>query len=360
MRLGIANLPIMLAIMHFSFQEIIILTFFKVLLQGIISGTLFSYIAVFSLAGSFASTFSVYIFYSVLKKIRAENHVSFIGLCMLGSVASNLAQLACSKFIAFGQNTRFIAPVLLANGFFTGLALGIFMLVCQSKSVFFNYFLKSDMTGSYISQIQADNVLQSESSAKKTKDKNLKNIFKRFSAICILLLAFALPFFKNFKFVLTVTFCLLGCAEILRKGKVRLLPSFIIFVTFTLLSLLSPIGRIIISFGPVRLTQDSLIRSLTKACDLCAMVFASQSFFVLWQIKRSYPAKKSQNSADDSCSTRTNSIATIVETVKAFTEISSQIKKDKSNAQKSGFLIKFDEKLLEFYENLFEKHSHLI
>ncbi|MDO4507705.1 MAG: Gx transporter family protein, partial [Spirochaetales bacterium] len=50
-RLGLANLPIMLSFLCMTKKESTALIFLKVLLQGIISGTLFSYIFLFSLAG---------------------------------------------------------------------------------------------------------------------------------------------------------------------------------------------------------------------------------------------------------------------------------------------------------------------
>ena len=54
MRLGLANMPLVLALYVFGAKEILLLVLLKILGQGFITGTLFSYIFLFSAAGSFA------------------------------------------------------------------------------------------------------------------------------------------------------------------------------------------------------------------------------------------------------------------------------------------------------------------
>lgn len=132
LRLGLANLPVILALAVLNKKEICLLITFKVLAQGIFSGTLFSYIFIFSAAGSFASGLSMVLVYSLFK-----NHISAFGISLAGALANNCAQLLVARFLLFGENTRYIAPLLLITGFVTGSILGIFTEFFSSKSKWF-------------------------------------------------------------------------------------------------------------------------------------------------------------------------------------------------------------------------------
>ncbi|MFW6338510.1 MAG: Gx transporter family protein, partial [Alkalispirochaetaceae bacterium] len=58
-RLGLANLPIIVTLPFFKPKHTLLLVLLKVLGQGLINGTLASYVFFFSLAGSFASAFAM-------------------------------------------------------------------------------------------------------------------------------------------------------------------------------------------------------------------------------------------------------------------------------------------------------------
>ncbi|MDR0486770.1 MAG: Gx transporter family protein, partial [Treponema sp.] len=61
MRIGLANLPLLLALDIFSAKYFFLLAALKILGQGIIGGTFFSYVFLFSLAGTFSSAVLMYI-----------------------------------------------------------------------------------------------------------------------------------------------------------------------------------------------------------------------------------------------------------------------------------------------------------
>ena len=130
-RIGIANLPIMLALGIFPLRPLLLLAGIKVLGQAFITGALFSHIFLFSLAGAYASTLSMYL----LRRILGQKHLSYIGIGTTGAITSNIAQLALAQFFIFGSSARFIAPPFLAAGIITGIALGIFceLFVQNSK-----------------------------------------------------------------------------------------------------------------------------------------------------------------------------------------------------------------------------------
>ncbi|MBQ9281165.1 MAG: Gx transporter family protein [Treponema sp.] len=152
LRLGLANLPVLLALYLLPRRNILQLVLFKVVAQGIISGTLFSYVFLFSAAGSFSSALAMIILYELfgrrstteITNKRKLFSVSAIGISLFGSLASTFAQLAMARFILFGSNTKYIAPILFVSGLVTGLLLGIFAELFMQKSVWFSELEKSN------------------------------------------------------------------------------------------------------------------------------------------------------------------------------------------------------------------------
>jgi heptaprenyl diphosphate synthase len=122
MRIGIANLPLMLALDIFPFHVFLVLIAIKVLGQALITGTLFSYIFLFSLAGTFFSAVSMY----EIRHLLGRNRISFIGAGTAGAMISNMTQLALAWIFVFRNNVQYIAPPFLAAGVITGIVLGLF------------------------------------------------------------------------------------------------------------------------------------------------------------------------------------------------------------------------------------------
>jgi len=129
MRIGLANLPLMLALDIFPFPSFLILVCIKVLGQALITGTLFSYIFLFSLTGTFFSALLMWSLRRTLKK-----RISFIGIGTAGAMVSNAAQLALAYVFIFKENARYIAPPFLAVGLITGIVLGVFCEVFTRRS----------------------------------------------------------------------------------------------------------------------------------------------------------------------------------------------------------------------------------
>ena len=148
LRLGLANLPVILALFLLPSRKILLLVLFKVLAQGIISGTLFSYVFLFSSGGSFASALAMMGLYALCGNHRRNEtderklfSVSTVGITLFGSLASIFAQLFLARFILFGENAKYIAPILLVSGLITGLLLGIFAELFMQKSNWFKGLL---------------------------------------------------------------------------------------------------------------------------------------------------------------------------------------------------------------------------
>jgi heptaprenyl diphosphate synthase len=121
MRIGLANLPVLVSLVICRPRETLLLVVLKVLGQGMVNGTLFSYVFVFSAAGSLTSGMVMLGAYQALRR-----HLSLIGICMLGAMASNLVQILLACQIVFGRSAFLIGPPFLLLGVVSGFLLGWF------------------------------------------------------------------------------------------------------------------------------------------------------------------------------------------------------------------------------------------
>lgn len=121
LKLGLANLPVLVALTVMRPREVLTLVALKVVGQGIVQGTLFSYIVLFSAAGTLASAAVM-----LLLHHAAGRHISLVGVSIMGALASNLAQIAAARLIVFGESAWLIAPAFLITGTVSALLLGLF------------------------------------------------------------------------------------------------------------------------------------------------------------------------------------------------------------------------------------------
>ena len=121
MRLGIANLPILLAVDILPFRWFLALAAVKVIGMSLISGTLFSYVALFSLAGTMAAALVMW-----GARRAGGKFISQIGVSIAGAMVSNAVQILIARFLVFRETAWLIAPLFLGMGLATGAALGVF------------------------------------------------------------------------------------------------------------------------------------------------------------------------------------------------------------------------------------------
>jgi heptaprenyl diphosphate synthase len=133
MRIGLANLPVILAVDIFPFSSFLVLIGIKIFGQALITGTLFSYIFLFSTAGTFFSALLMF----ALRRIFGSSRITFVGIGVAGAMVSNAAQLALAQVFILKENMRYIAPLFLITGLVTGIALGIFCEVFSRRSRFY-------------------------------------------------------------------------------------------------------------------------------------------------------------------------------------------------------------------------------
>lgn len=311
MRLGLANLPVIFAVKSFRFRTVLLLVILKILLSSFISGTTFSYVFLFSAAGSLASGLAVYLLYLLLQRGGISRQMSNVGLCLAGALANNAAQILVARLAIFGRQAYVIAPLLLASGLVSALVLGIFANKFEEKST----FLRNVREGTGNSprpdaapQLDIDMNLPSgaederreplpENPASSPEDRargaaatvSTPHPARLATAAIALALMLVLPFAEPLQLKAALWLALLLLDEISRKGKVRLLPSAVMIASLTALALLSPTGKVLYTLGSFRITQGALEAGLCKGLVLTGMLFASQAIFASlrgWKLER--------------------------------------------------------------------------
>ena len=115
-KLGLANLIIVVALYKMSVKEAYILSVVRVVLAGFIFANLFSII--YSLAGGLLSL-------TVMAFLKKSKQFSIIGISMAGSVFHNVGQLIMAMIVLESFNIAYYFPVLLLSGVLTGILIGI-------------------------------------------------------------------------------------------------------------------------------------------------------------------------------------------------------------------------------------------
>lgn len=115
-KLGLANLIIVIALYRMKLSEVYLLSIVRVLLAGFIFGNYFSII--YSLAGGLLSL-------TVMALLRKKGGFSVIGVSIAGGVFHNIGQLIVASVIVETFSVMYYVPVLLIAGLVTGLLIGI-------------------------------------------------------------------------------------------------------------------------------------------------------------------------------------------------------------------------------------------
>ena len=115
-KLGLANLIIVIALYRMKLSEAYLLSIVRVLLAGFIFRNYLSII--YSLAGGILSL-------TVMALLRKKGGFSVIGVSIAGGVFHNIGQLIIASVIVETFSVMYYVPVLLIAGLVTGLLIGI-------------------------------------------------------------------------------------------------------------------------------------------------------------------------------------------------------------------------------------------
>lgn len=115
-KLGLANLIIVIALYKISIKETYLLSVGRILLSGFLFGNLFAIL--YSLTGGLFSL-------TVMTIFKRGNRFSIFGISMLGGVFHNVGQLIMAAIVLESFSIIYYLPVLLISGLFTGLLIGV-------------------------------------------------------------------------------------------------------------------------------------------------------------------------------------------------------------------------------------------
>ncbi len=119
-RLGLANAPILISLIILTPKNVLKLVLIKSIGGSLVTGTLFSWIFLYSLSGSLLAGVVMMLTYKILKQ-----HVSMVGISVIGALFNNLAQISIAT-IYLGHGAIYLGIPILISGLITGIVIGIF------------------------------------------------------------------------------------------------------------------------------------------------------------------------------------------------------------------------------------------
>lgn len=262
-RLGLANAVIMLAVDVLGFKSFLLLLLLKTFGQAVLSGTLLSYVFLFSIAGTYSAGLAMY----GIKKI-CGSHISYVGISCMGAFFSNLAQLLIAYFFVFGRAVFIFAPLVLTLGWITAVILGYSVLQFSLHSRWYKTYCTSSFVQSTSVLDAAD---KDDFSRGNTGGKLLtKQLLFKICAAAVLGIGTLAGniYIQLAVFLLSVGICALT------KLKIKLLPMFLFFISMIITSLFVPHGKLLGTALGLKITDGALLTG-------CQRFFAFENFVLL-------------------------------------------------------------------------------
>ena len=123
-KLGLANLVILIAICRMDFRHAFVINVARILLAGLLFSGVFGMI--YSFAGGILSIIVMYVLYRT-------KLFSLVGISMAGGVAHNLGQLLTACVLLENTAIQSYFPVLLFSGLVSGIAIGILAYIIEKR-----------------------------------------------------------------------------------------------------------------------------------------------------------------------------------------------------------------------------------
>jgi heptaprenyl diphosphate synthase len=267
LRLGLANFPLLLAL-KLNARTFRALVLIKVLAQALISGTLFSYIFLFSVSGAVSSAalmFALYhLFYHAPEKADGKNLISLVGISVSGAFISNITQIAFARFFILGKSALYIAPPFLALGIASGFLLGLFAQKFANKS---EWYKKCGT----LPQTDDRQVLQKYGGQKTEFVISKAMIY--FIAGMIVSLVFLCIGSPIGRLALFIIFWIFATVKH-KAGKP--LMTVLIFLGIVLFNISIPSGKVLFSIASFPITEGALLGALKKAATVEGLLMISK------------------------------------------------------------------------------------
>ena len=135
-KLGLANLMTLVALVFLGFKEAVIVTFLRVVLGSILGGTFLGPTFFLSLVGGIAAILIMGMLYRIGKK-----HISLIGISIFGAYTHTLATSLCVYYFLIRESSFFtLLPFFFSLALLTGILTGSIAntLTRQMQSINFN------------------------------------------------------------------------------------------------------------------------------------------------------------------------------------------------------------------------------
>ena len=116
MKLGLANLAVVLILTHMGAWEALIINILRIVVSGLLFGSMFG--IMFGVSGAVVS-------FVVMCALHATRRLSVKGVSMGGGVAHNIGQLMVAAMIVHTPGVLYYAPALLISGLVTGYVIGV-------------------------------------------------------------------------------------------------------------------------------------------------------------------------------------------------------------------------------------------
>jgi len=313
MRIGIANLPILLAVDILPFKWFIVLAAAKVVGMSIVSGTLFSYVALFSLCGTMIAAVAM----RATRKL-GKGAISLIGVSISGAMASNAIQMLMARYVIFGEAAWLIAPIFLATGLATGTLMGLFAEFFAENSHWYasargignarsvnnqnNNEVGEKPTGSELAIEDSNSETEDNNSSTKAIDNSSKTAENKASlrkntrnqeriarrkryeeymepwVAAVLGAAIAIFFLLQKGIVVKLIFLILFIFWTWISGKrFSLISTFAVIAGIVLANLLIPSGRVLFKIGPFVITEFALVDGFSKALTFEGLMYLSKA-----------------------------------------------------------------------------------
>ncbi|MCL1815712.1 MAG: Gx transporter family protein [Treponema sp.] len=256
MRIGLANLPLLIAMDIFSSKRFFLLALIKILGQGLITGTLFSYVALFSLAGTAVSAAFMFL-------LRRHCRISLVGTGIAGAFVSNAAQLFLARFFLFGEGARYLVPPFLAMGILSGGFLGFFAEAFSAQSQWIRFRREYS---------SAPGIAETGGSQAAVDAPSRMISFWTMALVFLAVLFLVVPYLQ-IRTALFLFFWILA----LKAGKnTRPVFTVVSMMMITACNLFPPFGKILFQAGPFVIAGGSLMRGLQRAVTMEGLIMFSR------------------------------------------------------------------------------------
>lgn len=249
-RLGLANLALMLAMDVLSTRSFFFLLLVKVIGQAMLSGTIFSYVLLFSFIGTFSSGTVIYL----LNFLRKKRWVSFVGISVLGAFVSNVSQWLFARYVIFGAGAWYILPPMMVFSLGTSVLIGLFANSFYLCSIWYEGLL----TG----EIGVVNYEKDIYSVKKEVSGNYRFVVGGF--LILLLMFIDLPELKIIVFASSLVLCAI------EKIKIDIFHLIFTSLCIVIVNLFKPYGYVLFecflfNVVPIIITKEALLQGIIKA-----------------------------------------------------------------------------------------------